>query len=108
MIYEDIDIAIQVRDCCDIIRERVSDKWDWGTVAAPAAQAVGNAMEQAAGELDSKTTQAVWSAYEDILDPETLKQGIQARSDFDRENHDEYLDEIIDDVIEAFREWENS
>ena len=104
MLYEFKDHSIAVRDCCDIVRDKLEEEYDYDEIAKPVSYIVGDLM----GELYNLSDNGLVDPdkYEEQVTENNIIEGIRKTMSLDEEIYSEAdIEEIAEHTIEAFQSW---
>lgn len=104
MLYEFEDHSIAVRDCCDIVRDKLEEEYDYDEIAKPVSYIVGDLM----GELYDSSDNGLVDPdkYEEQVTEQAVVEGIKRTMELDDEIYsDDDIEEIAEHTIEAFQSW---
>lgn len=104
MLYEFEDHSIAVRDCCDIVRDKLEEEYDYDEIAKPVSYIVGDLM----GELYDSSDNGLVDPdkYGEQVTEQAVVEGIKRTMELDDEIYsDDDIEEIAEYTIEAFQSW---
>ncbi len=104
MLYEFEEHSIAVRDCCDIVRDKLEEEYDYDEIAKPVSYIVGDLM----GELYDSSDNGLVDPdkYGGQVTEQVVVEGIKRTMELDDEIYsDADIEEIAERAVEAFQSW---